>query len=66
LSQQEHIKEALEAADKGLLNRDSIKRTIKADFDNQNTGRISVLDIRNKLARKYGYSLRAIYLITNS
>ena len=64
-NKQEHINDALHLADKGLYHKDSIKEVIKADFYNQNTGRISVMDLRNKLSRKYGVSLQTIYNITN-
>ena len=64
-NKQEHINDALHLAEKGLYHKDSIKEVIKADFYNQNTGRISVMDLRNKLSRKYGVSLQTIYNITN-
>jgi Mor family transcriptional regulator len=65
LNKQEHINDALHLAEKGLYHKDSIKEVIKADFYNQNNGRISVMDLRNKLSRKYGVSLQTIYNITN-
>lgn len=64
-SKREHINEALDLAEKGLYHKDRIKEVIKADFYNQNTGRISVMDLRNKLSRKYGVSVQTIYNITN-
>jgi hypothetical protein len=65
LNKREHINEALGLAEKGLYHKDRIKEVIKADFYNQNTGRISVMELRNKLSRKYGVSLQTIYNITN-
>jgi hypothetical protein len=53
-NQQELINEALIVADKGLYHKDKIRQVIKADFYNQNTGRISVLGLREKLSKKYG------------
>ena len=64
-NKQEHINEALGLAEKGLFHKDRIKEVIKADFYNQNTGRIGVMDLRNKLSKKYGVSLQTIYNITN-
>ena len=64
-NKQEHINEALNLADKGLYHKNKIREVIKADFYNQNTGRISVLELRNKLSVKYGVSLQTIYNITN-
>ena len=64
-NQQELINEALRAADKGLYHKNEIRKVIKADFYNQNTGRISVLDLRKKLSKKYGVCLQTIYNITN-
>ena len=64
-NKREHINEALDLAEKGLYHKDRIKEVIKADFYNQNTGRISVMDLRNKLSRKYGVSVQTIYNITN-
>jgi hypothetical protein len=56
-NQQELINEALIVADKGLYHKDKIRQVIKADFYNQNTGRISVLGLREKLSKKYGVCL---------
>jgi hypothetical protein len=64
-NQQELINEALIVADKGLYHKDKIRQVIKADFYNQNTGRISVLGLREKLSKKYGVCLQTIYNITN-
>jgi len=64
-NKREHINEALDLAEKGLYHKDKIKEVIKADFYNQNTGRISVMELRNKLSRKYGVSVQTIYNITN-
>ena len=64
-NKREHINEALDLAEKGLYHKDRIKEVIKADFYNQNTGRISVIDLRHKLSRKYGVSVQTIYNITN-
>ena len=65
LNKREHINEALDLAEKGLYHKETIKEVIKADFYNQNTGRISVMELRNKLSRKYGVSVQTIYNITN-
>lgn len=64
-NRREHINEALDLAEKGLYHKETIKEVIKADFYNQNTGRISVMELRNKLSRKYGVSVQTIYNITN-
>ncbi len=64
-NKREHINEALDLAEKGLYHKETIKEVIKADFYNQNTGRISVMELRNKLSRKYGVSVQTIYNITN-
>lgn len=64
-NKREHINEALGLAEKGLYHKETIKEVIKADFYNQNTGRISVMELRNKLSRKYGVSVQTIYNITN-
>lgn len=64
-NKQEHINDALDLAEKGLYHKETIKQVIKADFYNQNTGRISVMELRNKLSRKYGVSVQTIYNITN-
>ena len=64
-NKREHINEALDLAEKGLYHKETIKEVIKADFYNQNTGRISVMELRNKLSRKYGVSVQTIYNISN-
>ncbi len=64
--QQELIKSNLEAAEKGALHRDTINKTIKADFQRLLCNYEKRMDLYLALSKRYGKCVSTIHMIVNN
>lgn len=58
--EQQHINDAINLANKGILSKDNIKKVIKEDFLRSYHSASSLENLYKTLSNKYGYCRRSI------